>query len=228
MKTVCFNALAIALTSSLMLTACNKPADNAATTTASAPVTATAASASTASTPTAVPVAASAASSTVTTTTTTTTTTSASTTSATSTNLSPTMAYWVAGNRGGIGQMLGQKFPNMTAEQKACLKSSDGDATYTKELQPILDKTFTPEELAQADAYFGSAEGKKLVAMMQAQLEGTTPPQMTAEEQKAIMEAMKKPFMIKMQQQTASQDPKAMMAMMMKIADSEQARCKIS
>lgn len=157
-----------------------------------------------------------------------TTTTVTTTTTASTSTLSPTMEYWIVGNKAGIGQMLAQQHPKITPEQKSCLQSIDGNANYTKELQPLLDKTFTPEELAQSNDFFASADGKKFIAMTKSEVEGGgATPKMSVDEQKAMMAAMSKPFMQKMQQQTAAQDPKAMMAMMTRIADSEKARCKI-
>lgn len=132
------------------------------------------------------------------------------------------------GNRAGVMQMLSQKHPNMTAEQKTCLKSPEGNANYTKELEPYVANILTPEEMKQSDEFYASAAGKKFMAVMQSQINGEPLPKLTEADQKDMMAITTQPFMQKVQREVASADKNKAMAMVMKIADAEVARCKIS
>lgn len=149
--------------------------------------------------------------------------------STTVSSLSPTLEYWVSYTRVSAIQLLMQKYPNMTPEQKACLASHEGDMSYSKQLQPFMATILTPSETVESDKFFASALGKKFAIMSKAQIDASTAmPEVSDAETDAIMAEFQKPYMIKLQKQTANADPQTAKDMLIKSTVTEQTRCKIS
>lgn len=144
-------------------------------------------------------------------------------------NLSPSMNFWVMGNRAAIMNRFLKEYPNMTVMQKGCIASADGDENYVKEIQPYMAKALTPEELAESDKFYASPLGQKYQAATKAKIEGSPfMPEISKEEQKALMTELSKPYMQKIQKYISSTDPKQAMAMLQRIGDTEKTRCKIA
>lgn len=141
----------------------------------------------------------------------------------------PMMDFWVMSSRISGIHLMTQQNPTLTDEQKNCLASPDGDASFRKELLPFFSKILTPEETAQANKFFASALGQKFSAVSKAQMEGSkTMPNVTEQETKDLMAELQKPYMVKLQKETAKADPTVGKAIVEKSIASEKARCKIA
>lgn len=161
--------------------------------------------------------------------------TASSTATATSTanipKLSPAMQFWVETNQGLINKMINESYPNLTEQQKLCLKSVEGWNNYVSILKPYTEKVLTPAEIAEADKFYGSTTGMMFTTAMKQQLgimDPNMPPMpLDAAQKKEITEALKKPFMAKMQAATDKMSQEEGLAFAKSMADLEIKRCNI-
>lgn len=145
--------------------------------------------------------------------------------------LSPSMQFWVETNQGLINKMLEKDHPNMTEKQKLCLKSVEGWSNYESILKPYTQKILTPQDIAEADKFYGSTTGMQFATQLKKQIVINNPnmPDMplSAEQKKEIAAAMKQPFMAKMQKATNDMSEADAMKFAQSMADLELKRCNI-
>lgn len=141
---------------------------------------------------------------------------------------SPYFDFQVAANRTIVIAGIKEASPNLTAEQQACLLSPEGNPNYLAVLEPFVQSVLSKEEIAQADAFFGSDAGRAFTesALRQAGMENLPPPTPVSSEQKQqINEAVKQPFVVKMQEANAKMSEAESDAFMQKIITAEIQRC---
>lgn len=157
-----------------------------------------------------------------------------STATSASTSVSPTVQIWVESMKLGTFMMLKAENPNLTAEQLACLRSDDANATYYAKGEGELKRILGDDLLKAADEFYASEFGKKITAFTHQQLliaAGETvdnPITLTPEEQADMLKQMQESeFAQKMQADAQTVSEEEATAMIAEFSAKEKARCNL-